>query len=114
MDTSWVGWIRVGAGVSGRLRTPLWAALAAPADPAAPWVISQRRVSAIERGDIDRSDLTTLRTYIQALGGHIVAQLDEITTQRASPPDTRGVQAPSPIAAPLLRAGTRPTGQTHR
>jgi DNA-binding XRE family transcriptional regulator len=47
--------------------------------------VSQRRVSAIERGDIDRSELTTLRTYIQALGGqvHVVAQFDEITTQIA-------------------------------
>jgi DNA-binding XRE family transcriptional regulator len=47
--------------------------------------ISQRRVSAIERGDIDRSELTTLRTYIEALGGqiHIVAEFDEVTTQIA-------------------------------
>ncbi len=47
--------------------------------------VSQRRVSSIERGDIDRSELTTLRTYIQALGGqiHIVAEFDEITTQIA-------------------------------
>ena len=47
--------------------------------------ISQRRVSAIERGDLDRSELTTLRTYIEALGGqiHIVAEFDEVTTQIA-------------------------------
>ncbi len=47
--------------------------------------VSQRRVSAIERGDVDRSELTTLRTYIHALGGqiHIVAEFDEITTQIA-------------------------------
>lgn len=47
--------------------------------------VSQRRVSAIEHGDVDRSELTTLRTYIQALGGqiHIVAEFDEITTQIA-------------------------------
>lgn len=47
--------------------------------------VSQRRVSAIEHGDVDRSELTTLRTYIQALGGQIqiVAEFDEITTQIA-------------------------------
>jgi predicted XRE-type DNA-binding protein len=47
--------------------------------------ISQRRVSAIERGDIDRSELTTLCTYIEALGGqiYIVAEFDEVTTQIA-------------------------------
>jgi len=47
--------------------------------------VSQRRVSSIERGDLDRSELTTLRTYIQALGGqiHIVAEFDEVTTQIA-------------------------------
>ena len=47
--------------------------------------ISQRRVSAIERGDIDRSELTTLRAYIEALGGHIhiVAEFDEVTAQIA-------------------------------
>jgi DNA-binding XRE family transcriptional regulator len=47
--------------------------------------VSQRRVSAIEHGDVDRSELTTLRNYIQALGGqiHVVAQFDEITTQIA-------------------------------
>jgi len=47
--------------------------------------ISQRRVSAIERGDIDRSEITTLRNYVEALGGqiHIVAEFDDVTTQIA-------------------------------
>lgn len=47
--------------------------------------VSQPRVSAIEHGDIDRSELTTLRTYIEALGGqiHIVAEFDEVSTQIA-------------------------------
>ena len=47
--------------------------------------ISHRRVSAIERGYIDRSELTTLLTSIEALGGHIhiVAEFDEVTAQIA-------------------------------
>ncbi len=33
--------------------------------------LSQRRVSAIERGELDRSEVGTLRSYISALGGHV-------------------------------------------
>lgn len=31
--------------------------------------VSQNRVSAIEKGDIDRTQVDTLRRYVQALGG---------------------------------------------
>lgn len=47
--------------------------------------VSQRRVSAIERGEIDRSEITTLRAYITALGGQIriVADFGDESTQIA-------------------------------
>jgi len=32
---------------------------------------SQNRVSTIERGDIERAQIDTLRRYIEALGGHL-------------------------------------------
>ncbi|MFL1378348.1 MULTISPECIES: helix-turn-helix domain-containing protein [unclassified Nocardiopsis] len=33
--------------------------------------ISQSRVSRIERGELDRSEIATIRGYIEALGGHM-------------------------------------------
>ena len=41
--------------------------------------VSQRRVSAIERGEVNRSEVETIRSYIHALGGqvHLVAELDD-------------------------------------
>ncbi|MDA0565251.1 helix-turn-helix domain-containing protein [Streptomonospora sp. S1-112] len=41
--------------------------------------ISQSRVSRIERGDLDRSEIATVRGYIEALGGeiHIVARFGD-------------------------------------
>ena len=47
--------------------------------------VSLRQVSAIEHGDIDRSELTTLRTYVAALGGsvHVVAEFDDVSTRIA-------------------------------
>ena len=33
--------------------------------------ISQARVSKIERGDVERSELATLQAYVEALGGHV-------------------------------------------
>lgn len=33
--------------------------------------VSQNRVSAIERGDIDKTQVDTLRRYVQALGGRL-------------------------------------------
>ena len=41
--------------------------------------VSQRRVSAVERGDVDRSEISTLRSYVEALGGQIriVAEFSE-------------------------------------
>jgi predicted XRE-type DNA-binding protein len=33
--------------------------------------VSAPRVSAIERGDVERVELSTLRAYVEALGGHL-------------------------------------------
>lgn len=40
--------------------------------------VSQRRVSAIERGRIDSTEVSTVRSYVEALGGrvHLVAEID--------------------------------------
>ena len=40
--------------------------------------VSQRRVSAIEAGHVNRSEVGTLRAYVNALGGslHLVAEVD--------------------------------------
>ncbi len=47
--------------------------------------VSQRRVSAIERGKIDRSEIATIRSYVTALGGELelVARIGQTTTQIA-------------------------------
>ncbi len=47
--------------------------------------VSQRRVSAIERGNVDKSEVATLRSYVTALGGELelVARIDGTTTQIA-------------------------------
>ena len=47
--------------------------------------VSQRRVSAIERGKVDRSEIATIRAYVTALGGELelVARIDGTTTQIA-------------------------------
>lgn len=47
--------------------------------------VSQRRVSAIERGKVDRSEVATIRSYVTALGGELelVARIGETTTQIA-------------------------------
>lgn len=41
--------------------------------------ISQARVSAMERGDVDTLTVATVRAYVDALGGHVrfVASLDD-------------------------------------
>ena len=36
--------------------------------------VSQNRVSRIERGDIDRTQVETLRRYIEALGGELTIE----------------------------------------
>ena len=36
--------------------------------------VSQNRVSRIERGDIDRTQVETLRRYIEALGGELMVE----------------------------------------
>jgi predicted XRE-type DNA-binding protein len=33
--------------------------------------VSQRRVSAVERGDLTRAQLGTVTSYVEALGGHV-------------------------------------------
>ncbi|GAA2233594.1 helix-turn-helix domain-containing protein [Herbiconiux moechotypicola] len=33
--------------------------------------VSQRRVSAIERGELESFELDTIKKYVQALGGHV-------------------------------------------
>lgn len=33
--------------------------------------VSQRRVSQIERGKVDRSEVSTLRVYVEAIGGRV-------------------------------------------
>lgn len=38
--------------------------------------VSQRRVSQIERGEIDRSELGTVQSYVEALGGHVEVVAD--------------------------------------
>lgn len=47
--------------------------------------VSQRRVSAIERGEVDRSEVATIRAYVTALGGEleVMARIDGTTTQIA-------------------------------
>jgi DNA-binding XRE family transcriptional regulator len=52
--------------------------------------VSQARVSDIERGDLAHTELDTVRSYIEALGGHVrlVADLGDRTV------DIRGWEAP--------------------
>ena len=38
--------------------------------------VSQNRVSRIERGEIDKTQVDTLRRYVQALGGHLRLVVD--------------------------------------
>lgn len=38
--------------------------------------LSQRRVSAIERGDVERAELSTIRSYVNALGGTLKVVAD--------------------------------------
>jgi predicted XRE-type DNA-binding protein len=33
--------------------------------------VGQPRISQLERGDLDRAELSTLRAYVEALGGHL-------------------------------------------
>ena len=51
--------------------------------------VSQRRVSAIERGDIDHTEVDTIRSYVAALGGsvHLVAEVGDQIVRIA--PSTR-------------------------
>ena len=45
--------------------------------------VSQNRVSRIERGDLDKTQVDTLRRYVEALGGHLrlVVQVGDDTFQ---------------------------------
>lgn len=52
-----------------RLRQVRQSRLVRQEDIAAEMKVSQSRISRIEAGEIDRSELGTLRAYVQALGG---------------------------------------------
>ena len=56
-----------------------------PVELAAELDVSQNRVSRIERGDIDKTQVDTLRRYVEALGGHLrlVVQVGDDTFQIA-------------------------------
>ena len=43
--------------------------------------ISQARVSKIERGDVERSELATLQAYVEALGGHVEVVATSVTAR---------------------------------
>ena len=47
--------------------------------------VSQNRVSRIERGEIDKTQVDTLRRYVEALGGHLrlIVQVGDDTFQIA-------------------------------
>jgi predicted XRE-type DNA-binding protein len=49
---------------------------ATQADVAAAMHVSQVRVSKIERGELSRSELGTLQSYVEALGGHLSVVAD--------------------------------------
>jgi len=53
------------------------------ADVAAIMGVSQARVSKLESGDLSRTELGTLQSYIAAIGGQlkIVAEFDERTVE---------------------------------
>ena len=38
--------------------------------------VTQNRVSRIERGDLDKTQVDTLRRYVEALGGHLRLVVD--------------------------------------
>jgi len=38
--------------------------------------VGQNRVSAIERGDLDRAQISTLRRYVEALGGRLAIEAE--------------------------------------
>ena len=55
--------------------------------------VSQRRISALERGDIERSQIETLPKYAEALGGtlHVEVRIDDKSFLSPSPcPSTLG------------------------
>jgi predicted XRE-type DNA-binding protein len=59
-----------------RLKQVRRARLARQQDVAAAMNVTQSRVSRIERGDISRVELGTLRSYVQALGGTLRVTAD--------------------------------------
>lgn len=82
-------------------------------DVAAAMHVSQRRVSAVERGDLTRTNLGTVATYVAALGGtiEIVASIGE---QRIIigllHEDTLAEAGSPPGAADHLQVALRPRG----
>ncbi len=74
--------------------------------------VSQRRVSAIESGDLTHSQIGTLHAYIAALGGHITinAEFDEQTNRIASAQPGQHTQR----TPRHPDHGGRPPSRTHR
>jgi DNA-binding XRE family transcriptional regulator len=82
--------------------------------------VSQRRVSAVERGDLTRTELGTVASYVEALGGrvqivadfgdeHLVIGLPRrVTNVGLSGVEGRGLSAPRlPAPRPLVPAAMR-------
>jgi ribosome-binding protein aMBF1 (putative translation factor) len=59
-----------------RLREMREQRLLSQADVAARIHLSQRRVSGIESGDVEKSQINTLRKYAQALGGTLRVEVE--------------------------------------
>lgn len=62
--------------------------------------ITQPTISALESGDLDRSGLTTLKAYVEALGGtvEVTAKFGDRKLVLSSGKEEFGVR--SPLAAP--------------
>lgn len=79
--------------------------MARQADVAGVMNVSQSRVSRIERGDISRTEVGTLSTYVQALGGALVVLADF---------GDQVLNLSVPAAASRRRIGIRSAGQLAR
>lgn len=69
-------------------------------DVAATMRVSQRRVSAVERGDLSRTELGTVASYVEAIGGHI-----EIVADFGDERVVIGLQGSCPLLAGSLARG---------
>lgn len=76
--------------------------------------VSQRRVSALERGDLHRSELGTIEAYVNALGGRveIVANFgdERVVVGDSDDPDLADATAESSAQpAPTAKLGAKPS-----